>query len=84
MVQRPGRHDAAAATSATPSGRSRPYVDPPLAAVSLAVTAAKITAAFYEHGAPGLRNALNWSGMIGTQERAGCPTSCPIRCCSPG
>ena len=46
-----------------------PYVDPPLESVSLNVTAAKITAAFYEHGAPGLRNALNWSGQIGRQER---------------
>jgi putative CocE/NonD family hydrolase len=46
-----------------------PYVDPPLESVSLNVTAAKITAAFYEHGAPGLRNALTWAGQIGTQER---------------
>ena len=46
-----------------------PYVYPPLESVSLNVTAAKITAAFYEHGAPGLRNALNWSGQIGRQER---------------
>jgi uncharacterized protein len=46
-----------------------PYVDPPLESVSLNVTAAKITAAFYVHGAPGLRNALNWSGQIGRQER---------------
>ena len=54
-----------------------PYVDPPLAAVSLNVTAAKITAAFYEHGAPGLRNALNWSGIIGTQERGRLPNLVP-------
>jgi uncharacterized protein len=47
-----------------------PYVDPPLESVSLNVTAAKITAAFYEHGTPGLRNALNWSGQIGRQERS--------------
>jgi uncharacterized protein len=47
-----------------------PYVDPPLESVSLNVTAAKITAAFYEHGAPGLRNALNWTGQIGRQERS--------------
>lgn len=47
-----------------------PYVDPPLESVSLNVTAAKITAAFYVHGAPGLRNALNWSGQIGRQERS--------------
>jgi putative CocE/NonD family hydrolase len=47
-----------------------PYLDPPLESVSLNITAAKITAAFYEHGAPGLRNALNWSGLIGRQERS--------------
>lgn len=47
-----------------------PYVEPPLESVSLNITAAKITAAFYEHGAPGLRNALNWTGQIGRQERS--------------
>ncbi len=47
-----------------------PYVNPPLESVSLNITAARITAAFYEHGAPGLRNALNWSGQIGRQERS--------------
>ena len=46
-----------------------PYVDPPLESVSLNITAARITAAFYEHNAPGLRNALGWSGQIGRQER---------------
>src|ERR1700691_1964244 len=42
-----------------------PYVDPPLECVALNVTAAKITAAFYEHGEPGLRTRLNWSGQFG-------------------
>lgn len=46
-----------------------PYVDPPLRSVSLNITAAKITAAFYEHGAPGIQDALNWTGLIGRQER---------------
>ena len=46
-----------------------PYVDPPLQSVSLNITAARITSAFYEHHAPGLRNALGWSGQIGRQER---------------
>jgi uncharacterized protein len=46
-----------------------PYVDPPLESVSLNITAARITSAFYEHHAPGLRNALGWSGQIGRQER---------------
>jgi uncharacterized protein len=54
-----------------------PYVDPPLRSVSLNITAAKITAAFYEHGAPGLRNALNWTGQIGRQERGGVPSVIP-------
>ena len=48
-----------------------PYVDPPLRSVSLNITAAKMTAAFYAHGAPGVNNALNWTGLIGRQERRG-------------
>ena len=54
-----------------------PYVDPPLETVSLAVTAARITSAFYEHGAPGLQNALNWTGQIGRQERSVLPPAVP-------
>ena len=54
-----------------------PYVDPPLESISLHITAARITAAFYENGAPGLRNALNWSGLIGTQERGFLPSMIP-------
>ncbi len=46
-----------------------PYVDPPLRSVSLNITTAKMTAAFYQHGAPGLHNALNWTALIGKQER---------------
>jgi hypothetical protein len=46
-----------------------PYVDPPLRSVSLNITTAKFSAAFYEHGAPGLTNALNWTGLVGRQER---------------
>jgi len=46
-----------------------PYVEPPLRSVSLNITAAKITTAFYRHGAPGIQNALNWTGLIGRQER---------------
>jgi uncharacterized protein len=48
-----------------------PYVDPPLRSASLNITAARITAAFYQHGAPGIGNALGWTGLIGRQERAG-------------
>ncbi|HEY4464360.1 MAG TPA: CocE/NonD family hydrolase [Streptosporangiaceae bacterium] len=46
-----------------------PYADPPLRSVSLNVTAANMSACFYAHGAPSLKNALDWSGMIGRQER---------------
>jgi putative CocE/NonD family hydrolase len=46
-----------------------PYADPPLASVGLNVTAAKMSAAFYQHGAPNLQNVLNWTGLIGRQER---------------
>ena len=47
-----------------------PYADPPLRSVSPATSpAAKITAAFYHHGVPSLQNALNWTGLIGRQER---------------
>jgi len=48
-----------------------PYADPPLQSISLNVTTAKMTAAFYNHGAPGLQNALTWTGLIGNQERGG-------------
>jgi uncharacterized protein len=46
-----------------------PYADPPLRSVSLDVTAAEITAAFYDHGVPVIKNALNWTATIGRQER---------------
>jgi putative CocE/NonD family hydrolase len=48
-----------------------PYADPPLVCVSPHVTAADITAAFYDHGAPLLENALSWSAQIGRQEAHG-------------
>jgi uncharacterized protein len=54
-----------------------PYADPPLECVALNVTAARITAAFYEHGVPALANALAWSGQIGTQERGILPDGLP-------
>ena len=46
-----------------------PYADPPLRSVSLNITAAKISAAFYQHGVPNIKNALDWTGLIGRQER---------------
>jgi putative CocE/NonD family hydrolase len=46
-----------------------PYVDPPLRSVSLNITMANFTAAFYQHGAPNLLNSLAWTGMVGRQER---------------
>jgi hypothetical protein len=50
-----------------------PYADPPLVAVSPHITGARITTAFYVHGAPGLENALRWSVAIGRQEAGGVP-----------
>ncbi len=46
-----------------------PYADPPLRSASLNITAAKMSAAFYQHGVPSLQNVLNWTGLIGRQER---------------
>jgi hypothetical protein len=46
-----------------------PYADPPLRCVSLNVTTGRFSAAFYDHGAPSLLNALGWTAVIGTQER---------------
>ena len=46
-----------------------PYADPPLACAAMNVTAAKITSVFYQYGAPGLQNALSWTGQVGRQER---------------
>ena len=46
-----------------------PYADPPLVSVSLNITTARFSEAFYEHGAPSLQNALNWTGQVGRQER---------------
>lgn len=54
-----------------------PYVDPPLRSVSLNITAAKVSTVFYNHGAPGLQNALGWTGLIGRQERGGLPSAIP-------
>ena len=46
-----------------------PYAEPALRSVSLNITAAKISAAFYQHGVPNIKNALDWTGLIGRQER---------------
>ena len=46
-----------------------PYAEPPLRSVSLNITAAKISAAFYQHGVPNIKNALDWTRLIGRQER---------------
>ena len=46
-----------------------PYVEPPLDSVSMHVTTANFSAAFYQHGVPSLQNTLNWVGLIGRQER---------------
>lgn len=54
-----------------------PYADPPLVAVSPHITAARITSAFYDGGAPGAENALRWSVQIGAQEAGGLPLPTP-------
>ena len=46
-----------------------PYTDPPLRSVSLNITTAKFTSAFYQHGVPSLANTLTWIGLVGRQER---------------
>ena len=46
-----------------------PYVDPPLTSVSLNITSANFSSMFYAHGAPSLANTLNWTALIGKQER---------------
>jgi hypothetical protein len=45
-----------------------PYVDPPLAALCLGITASEFVTSFYPGGALGLDNMLSWSAMIGRQE----------------
>jgi putative CocE/NonD family hydrolase len=47
-----------------------PYAEPPLVSVSLNITTATFSAAFYQHGVPSLQNSLNWVGLIGRQERS--------------
>ena len=47
-----------------------PHVDPPLAASSLHVTAARATVVLYDHGVPQIQTALTWSTGIGRQERS--------------
>lgn len=48
-----------------------PYVEPPLECISPHITAARISAAFYDHGVPMLQNALQWSAQVGRQEWMG-------------
>ncbi|MDV6264658.1 CocE/NonD family hydrolase [Rhodococcoides yunnanense] len=52
-----------------------PYADPPLAAVSLSITSADLTKAFFTNGAPGVLNALSWAALLGTQESAKMPAA---------
>ena len=54
-----------------------PYADPPLVCVSPHITAARITTAFYDHGAPLLHTALTWTAQIGRQEAGGLPSAVP-------
>ncbi len=61
-----------------------PYADPPLRSVSLNVTAAKFSSAFYRNGAPGLQNALAWTGVIGRQEKGAGSAHSRTRSSRPG
>jgi putative CocE/NonD family hydrolase len=45
-----------------------PYVDPPLEAMCLGITASEFVSSFYPGGVLGLDNMLSWSAMIGRQE----------------
>lgn len=47
-----------------------PYLDPPLEAMGLGVTASEFVSTFYPGGVLGLHNLLTWSSLIGTQEKA--------------
>jgi putative CocE/NonD family hydrolase len=47
-----------------------PYLDPPLEAMCLGVTASEFTSTFYPGGVFALHNMLTWSALIGTQEEA--------------
>jgi putative CocE/NonD family hydrolase len=46
-----------------------PYLDPPLEAMCLGITASEFVSSFYPGGVLGLDNMLSWSALIGTQER---------------
>ncbi|TYB47282.1 CocE/NonD family hydrolase [Nonomuraea sp. PA05] len=47
-----------------------PYLDPPLEAMCLGVTASEFTTTFYPGGVFALHNLLTWASLIGTQEEA--------------
>ncbi|SDJ57153.1 CocE/NonD family hydrolase [Nonomuraea jiangxiensis] len=47
-----------------------PYLDPPLEAMCLGITASEFTTSFYPGGVLALHNMLTWAALIGTQEEA--------------
>nr|WP_311132429.1 CocE/NonD family hydrolase [Nonomuraea gerenzanensis] len=47
-----------------------PYLDPPLEAMCLGVTASEFRTTFYPGGVFALHNLLTWASIIGTQEEA--------------
>ncbi|MFB4279054.1 CocE/NonD family hydrolase [Nonomuraea sp. MTCD27] len=47
-----------------------PYLDPPLEAMCLGVTASEFRSTFYPGGVFALHNLLTWASLIGTQETA--------------
>ncbi|GAA3578423.1 CocE/NonD family hydrolase [Amycolatopsis ultiminotia] len=58
-----------------------PYLDPPLAAMCLGVTASEFTTVFYPGGVLAADNMVSWSSLIGTQEEplAGLPNPLQTR-----
>ncbi|WNV87196.1 CocE/NonD family hydrolase [Umezawaea sp. Da 62-37] len=56
-----------------------PYLDPPLEAMCLGVTASEFTSSFYPGGVLALDNMLSWSATIGTQEKRFAAVPNPIR-----
>lgn len=47
-----------------------PYLDPPLEAMCLSITAGEFASTFYPGGVLALHNLLTWSALIGTQEES--------------
>ena len=58
-----------------------PYADPPLRSVSLNITAAKFSAAFYQHGAPSLQERAELDRARSAGRNAACCRGHPEPAC---